>query len=309
MNYALVGAFVLTLGALLVAGVLWLASGGAWQTHYDVYQAVEEESVAGLNLNAPVKYNGVDVGKVQAIALDHTNPKTVNLFFAIERGTPVKEDTIAILKTQGLTGIAYVELSGGSVASPLLQAKEGARFPVIRTAPSLSARLENVLTSVLGKLDDTSNNINAMLSKENQAAIRSTLADVAAVARTVAARKNSIDTGLTDAAKTMHNTANATAHLDQLAERIGRAADAVQAMGTEVAKTSISTGAVVDGVGADVRRFSAETLPQIEHLAGELSSLSGSLRLLTEQTRRDPKGLIFGPTPVPDGPGESRGKP
>jgi len=125
----------------------------------------------------------------------------------------------------------------------------------------------------------------------------------------VAARKNSIDTGLTDAAKTMHNTANATAHLDQLAERIGRAADAVQAMGTEVAKTSISAGAVVDGVGADVRRFSAETLPQIEHLAGELSTLSGSLRLLTEQTRRDPKGLIFGPTPVPDGPGESGEKP
>lgn len=308
MNYALVGAFVLTLGTLLVAGVLWLGSGGTWQTRYDVYQAVEDESVAGLNLNAPVKYNGVDVGKVRAIELDHTNPKTVNLFFAIKRGTPVKEDTVATLKTQGLTGIAYVELSGGSVASPLLAPKDGAAYPVIRTAPSLSARLENVLTSVLGKLNDTSNNINAMLSKENQAAFRSTLADVAAVARTVAARKHSIDAGLTDAARTLKNTAKTSADLDPLAERIGRAADALQAMGTEVAKTSISTGTVVDGVGADVRRFSAETLPQLEHLSRELSALSASLRLLTEQTRRDPKGLIFGPTPVPDGPGESGGK-
>jgi phospholipid/cholesterol/gamma-HCH transport system substrate-binding protein len=309
VNYTLVGAFVLTLGALLVAGALWLASGGAWQTKYDVYQAVEEESVAGLNLNAPVKYNGVDVGKVQAIELDHTNPKTVNLFFAIERGTPLKEDTIATLKTQGLTGIAYVELSGGSVASPPLCAKEGARYPVIQTAPSLSARLENVLTSVLGKLDDTSNNINAMLSKENQAAIRSTLADVALITRTVAARKGSIDAGLRDAAKTLNNTAKTSAHLDTLADRIGRAADAVENMGTEVAKTSISAGAVVDGVGTDAKRFSADTLPQLDRLLGELSTLSRSLHQLSEQTRRDPKGLIFGHTPVPNGPGESEGKP
>jgi len=309
VNYALVGAFVLTLGALLVAGVLWLASGGAWQTKYDVYQAVEEESVAGLNLNAPVKYNGVDVGKVQAIELDHTNPKTVNLFFAIKRGTPVKEDTIAILKTQGLTGIAYVELSGGSVASPLLGTPEGARYPVIQTAPSLSARLENVLSSVLTKLDGTTNNINAILSKENQEAFRSTLADIAVLARTIAARKDSIDAGLADAAKTLNNTAKASVNMDKLAERIGRAADAVQAMGFEVAKTSISTGAAVDMVGADVKRFSTETLPELERLLGELSTLSSSLRLLTEQTRRDPKGLIFGHTPVPDGPGESGGKP
>lgn len=309
MNYTLVGAFVLALGVVLVAGALWLASGGAWQTQYDVYQAVEEESVAGLNINAPVKYNGVDVGKVQAIQLDPVNPKTVNLFFAIERGTPVKEDTIAILKIQGLTGIAYVELSGGSVASPLLRAMEGRRYPVIQTAPSLSARLENVLSSVLAKLDDTSRNINAMLSKENQDAIRSALADIAVIARTVAARKDSIDTSLLDAAKTLNNTAKASVNMDKLAERIGRAADAVQAMGIEVAKTSISTGATVEGVGADVKRFSNQTLPELERLLGELSSLSSSLRVLTEQTRRDPKGFIFGHTPVPDGPGESGGKP
>ncbi len=309
MNYTLVGAFVLILGAVLVAGVLWLASGGAWRTKIDVYQAVEEESVAGLNLNAPVKFNGVDVGKVQAITLDHTNPKSVNLFFAIDRGTPVKEDTIAILKTQGLTGIAYVELSGGSGSSPLLRAKEGAKYPVIRTAPSLSARLENVLSSVLAKLDDTSNNINAVLSKENQSAFSHTLADLATIAHTVAARKDSINNGLADAAKTFKNTAKASDNMDKLAQRIGGAADSVTTMGNEVSKTSIGVGAAVDVVGSDVKRFSTETLPELERLLGELSTLSGSLRLLTEQTRRDPKGLIFGHTPVPEGPGESEEKP
>jgi len=308
VNYPLVGAFVLVLGAVLVAAGLWLASGGAWQTKYDLYLAVEEESVAGLNLNAPVKYNGVDVGKVQAIELDQSKPKTVNLFFAIKRGTPVKEDTIAILKTQGLTGIAYVELSGGSVTSPLLRSKEGASFPVIQTAPSLSARLENVLSGVLAKLDDTSNNINAILSKENQVAFHNTLADLATVTRTIAARKGSIDSGLVNAASTLKNTAKASTQLDPLAQRIGRAADAIEKMGNDVSQTSISAGAVVDGVGADVTRFSAETLPELERLLDQLSALSGSLRLLTEQTRHDPKAFIFGHQPGPNGPGESEEK-
>lgn len=304
MNYALVGTFVLALGAVLIAGVLWLASGGAWQKQYDLYLAVEDESVAGLNLNAPVKYNGVDVGKVRSIELDLANPQRVNLLFAIERGTPVKEDTIAVLKTQGLTGIAYVELSGGAIGSPPLRAKPGSRYPEIRTKPSLSARLENILTSVLTKLDGTSSAINAILGVENQAAFKSALADIAIVARTVAARRDTIDAGITQAGRTLDNTAKATVQMEAVVARIGRSADAVEKMGNEVAKTSASAGQAVDAIGPDVKRFSTETLPELERLMGELGILSKSLRRLSEQTTRDPRGLIFGRSPVPEGPGE-----
>ena len=309
MNYALVGAFVLTLGAVLVAGALWLASGGAWQKKYDVYLAVEDESVAGLNQDAPVKYNGVDVGKVQAIQLDHANPQRVNLLFAIERGTPIKEDTIAVLKTQGLTGIAYVELNGGAAGSPPLLIQPGAQYPQIRTSPSLAARLENVLTSALAKLDSTSNNINAILSPENQAALRSALADIAVVARTVATRKDSIDTSLSDAATSLKNTAKASAKMDALMERVGRGADAVEKMGNSVAATSASAGKTVDAVGIDMRHMSTETLPELERLLAELRTLSTSLKTLTDETRRDPHGLIFGRTPAAGGPGEQENQP
>ncbi|MBK6558002.1 MAG: MCE family protein [Comamonadaceae bacterium] len=309
VSYSIVGAFVIVLGAALVAGVLWLASGGAWQKKVDLYRAIEDESVAGLNLNAPVKYNGVDVGKVRAIELDHANPNRVNLLFAIERGTPIREDTIAVLKTQGLTGIAYVELSGGAADSPPLLATPGNEYPLIRTKPSLSARLENILTSVLTKLDGTSNAINAILSAENQAAFRSAMADIATVARTIAARRDTIDAGITQAGRTLDNTAKATVQLEAVVARIGRSADAVEKMGTEVARTSLSAGKAVDAVGADVNRFSTETQPELERLLGELGALSTSLRRLSEQTTRDPRGLIFGRTPVPDGPGEKGGAP
>jgi phospholipid/cholesterol/gamma-HCH transport system substrate-binding protein len=309
VNYAVVGAFVLVLGAVLIGAALWLASGGAWQKKYDLYLAAEDESVAGLNLNAPVKYNGVDVGKVRAISLDHVNPNRVNLLFAIEQGTPIKEDTIAVLKTQGLTGIAYVELSGGAIDSPPLLASAGNDYPVIHTKPSLSARLENILTNVLTKLDSTSNNINAILSVENQAAFQSALADIATVARTIAARKDTIDAGIGNAGRTLENSAQVSAQMGAVVQRIGRSADAVEKMGTEVAKTSASAGKTVDAVGAEVKHLSMETLPELERLLGELSTLSSSLRRLSEQTTRDPRGLLFGHQPVPPGPGEAGVKP
>ncbi len=305
MNFAVVGAFVLLLGTVLVAGALWLASGGALQKKYDLYLAIEDESVAGLNLNAPVKYNGVDVGKVRKIQLDPANPERVNLIFAIERGTPIKEDTVAVMKTQGLTGIAYVELSGGTRDALPLRPTEGSDYPVIRTKPSLSARLENVLTSVLTKLDSTSSNINAILSNENQAAFKNILADIASVAHTIAARKGEIDTGMVNAARTLENASRASAQAGPLIDRIGRSAEAVEKMGNAVALTSASAGKTVNSIGADVKRFTAETLPELERLLGELNVLSVSLRRLTEQTERNPASLLFGRKPVPEGPGES----
>ena len=308
MNYALVGTFVLALSAVLIAGVLWLASGGAFQKKYDLYMAIEDESVAGLNLNAPVKYSGVDVGKVRQIHLDPNNPERVILLFAIERGTPIKEDTVAVLKTQGLTGIAYVELSGGARDAPLLRATAGSEYPVIRTKPSLSARLENVLSTVLAKLDSTSSTISALLSEENRAAFTSALADISAVARTIAARKSTLDAGMASAARTFENTSRATAQLGPALERIGRSADAVEKMGNEVALAGASAGKTVDAVGTDVKRFTAETLPELERLLGEMSVLASSLRRLSEKIEGSPGGLLLGRRPVQPGPGEGTAK-
>ena len=312
MNYAVVGGFVLVLGAALIAGVLWLASGGAWQTKFDLYLAMEDESVAGLNLNAPVKYNGVDVGKVHDIRLDSVNPERVRLILAIERGTPIKVDTVAVLRTQGLTGIAYVELRGGAPDAAALVAAGPGLLPEIRTKPSLSARLENILTTVLAKLDSTSNNINALLSDENRLAVKSALADIATVSRTLAARKDTLDAGLASAARTFDNSARVTAQLGPVIERvaplinrIGRSADAIEKLGNEAALASTSAGKTVDAVGADVKRLTAETVPEMTRLLGELNVLSASLRRLSEQTERNPSSLLFGRSPVPPGPGET----
>jgi len=126
------------------------------------------------------------------------------------------------------------------------------------------------------------------------------------VAHTIAARKNEIDAGIAHAARTLENTARTTARLDPMIDRIQRGAEAVEKMGDEVARTSASTGKTVNSIGADVKRFTAETMPELERLLGELNVLSISLRRLTEQTERNPSGLLFGRRPLPEGPGEEK---
>ncbi len=297
MNPALVGAFVLVFGGALIAVALWLASGGATSRPVDLYLAIVDESVAGLNVNAPVKFNGVDVGQVRSIRLDPANPKRVRLMFAIERGTPIQADTEAVLKSQGLTGIAYVELADTGTGSLPPRAVPPEIYPQIRTKASLSATLENVMFGVLAKLDRTTGNIDTLLSSANQQALSQALADVALLTKTLAARRHDIDTGIQAAARTADNAARASAQLGAVMDGVARSAAAVEKLGNQAASASTGAGRTVDAVGADAQR-----------LLAELQALSTALRRFSEQTERQPASLLFGRSPVPDGPGETPGK-
>ena len=309
MNYTLVGAFVIVLGAALIAGVLWLAAGGAWRQKMDFYLTIMEESVSGLSANAPVKFNGVDVGQVRVIRLDPANPDRVILTLAIERGTPITVDTLAVLKTQGLTGISSIELAGGARGSaPLLATAQG-DWPVIRSKPSLSARLEDVLTTVLAKVEGTATTLDALLSEDNRAAVSSSLADIAVLTRTLAARAPAIDATIEHAAQTMQDTrrvaAVMAADLGPVILRVGRSADALEKMGQDTALASAQAASAVIGVGRDVRQLSADTAPELQRLLADLQGLTTSLRRLSDAAERSPSSLLLGRGAVADGPGEA----
>jgi phospholipid/cholesterol/gamma-HCH transport system substrate-binding protein len=304
VNYAAVGVFVLALCAICIAAILWLAVGAGTKKDYALYMAIINESVAGLNVDAPVKFMGVDVGKVQKITLDPANPQEVQLLFAIEKGTPIREDTEAVLKTQGLTGIAYVELSGGSPDSPPLPTAAPGRYPTIRTKPSLSARLENVLTSVLAKLDRTSANVDAMFDDDNRAAVKKILASTSIVMDTIALQDKEITRFISSAAKTADDTARAAPHIDPMLTRISKAADAVEIMAKEMNLASTDARKAFAEVSTGVHQFTGETLPESDRLLAELNVLLTSLRRLSEQTERNPSSLLRGRQPVPLGPGE-----
>jgi phospholipid/cholesterol/gamma-HCH transport system substrate-binding protein len=305
VNYGLVGGFVLVLGALLVSGVLWLAAGLGGRQAMVPYQAVIQESVAGLDVDAPVKYLGVDVGKVSLIEIDPLNSQQVRLSFQIRHGTPIKQDSVAVIKTQGLTGIAYIELSGGTAGSPPLVAGADGLPPMIPFKLSLSARLENVLTQVLGTVSRVSDDLSALIDADNRAAFKATLADVATVAQALAAQQGHIRAGLQDAARTAQLTAQAGAQLQPTLQRIASSAQAVEDMALVARQAGTSAAAAADAAASGVQQVSSSTLPDLSRLMSELNQLSISLRRLSDQTTASPSSLLLGGPPPQPGPGES----
>lgn len=311
VNYTRVGAFVLLLGTALIAGVLWLATGIGSKKQYETYQSIFQESVSGLNLDAPVKYLGVDVGKVHEIGIDPKNPRQVRLMLLIERGTPISQDTEAVLKTQGLTGVAYVELSGGSEGAAPLAASSDGEIPTIRSKPSLSARLENVLTTVLANVDRMSNNLNSVFDADNRLALKTMLADTAALTHTLAAQQDAISSGIADASRTARNAARASERLtpviDKLEpaiQRIAASALAVESMAKTANLASDRVGRTADVATSGLRQIRNETLPELARSLAELNELTISLRRLAEQTERNPNSLLLGAPPRRTGPGE-----
>lgn len=304
VNYVLVGLFVLLLSAAMIAGVLWLSASNQYSKVFDTYLAYMHESVSGLNLNAPVKFRGVTVGKVQQISLDTSNPEQVRLEFSIERGTPITVDTIAVLKAQGLTGIAYVELSGGSSQSPLLKPTKEAPYPVIQTGLSLLGRLDIGMTGLLINLNRTSENLNALLDDENRSAIKQTLAHVAAITGSLAARKADIDKAVTSTSLTLENMAEISGQLPGLIERMGHSAESLESMAKSTKSASISVSKTFDGVGPDAAHFAGGGLLELERLITEMRELSLSLQRITHQVEQDPSILLRGKEARQPGPGE-----
>ena len=297
VNFAVVGLFVLLLGTALIAGVLWFSSGKSYRTEYDIYQTYMKESVSGLNINAPVRYRGVEVGRVQSIKLAPGNVEQVQLTMGIVHGTPIKIDTVALLQTHGLTGLTYVELTGGSRDAPELTRKDDQKYPVIKTGPSLMTRLDTSVTSLLTQLNRTAANINALLNDDNRRAIGQILADLETVSHTLAARRTTIDAGLSDAALTLKNTARIS---DQLPQQIQRSADAFNKMSNELANTSAAARATLEGT----QQFADQTLPQIQQLVEQLRDLTGSLQRLSGELEQNPSAILRGKAAPQKGPGE-----
>jgi len=306
VNFTVVGLFVLALSVTGIGGVLWLSSGKSYRKAYDVYYAYMTESVSGLNRNAPIKYRGVDVGRVRRIELAPGDVERVLLVLEIERGTPIKQDTVAVLRSQGLTGIAYVELAGGSRDSPRLAAQAGQDYPVIKTGPSLMVRLDNAITALLTNLNEASENFNALVDQDNRRAFKQTLADLQTVSRALAARSAAIDAGLTGAARTMENTARLTADLPRLVERVERSAGTFEKMSAELARAGANANTAIDGARDEARQFAGQTMPEIHLLVVELRELTGSFKRASEQLERDPSVLLFGRPARKKGPGENK---
>ena len=174
-NYVLIGVFVLLLTLTFISVILWLSAGGTGRV-YKEYLVYMKESVSGLSRDNVVKYHGVDVGRVREIGLDPLRAGEVRLLLQIDEDTVLREDTVATLETQGLTGLAFINLTGGSAASPQLQARPGEKYPVIESRRSTWGRLDRAVEELVSNLIDVSKLLKVVLSEENKQSLTRTLA-------------------------------------------------------------------------------------------------------------------------------------
>src|SRR6266446_7257486 len=149
-HYFVEGLFIIGIAVAAAFFSVWLVSSG----HRDdvIYRIHFAESVSGMALGDPVKFHGVNVGTVKAMALDVADPRKVQVDVSLRKEAPVKTDTKASLKLKGITGVVYIELNGGSPnAQTLVAATPEGTIPEIPSEKTGLALVIDQLPRVVEK--------------------------------------------------------------------------------------------------------------------------------------------------------------
>jgi phospholipid/cholesterol/gamma-HCH transport system substrate-binding protein len=307
VNYTLVGLFVLVLGSGLIATGIWLSGRGddrVYQTHV----AYMNESVAGLNPRAAVKYRGVDVGNVRRIGLDPEG--RVRLLLDIEEGTPLNDNTVAVLSSYGITGLVFVDLktvAKGWARGCRKSGKEKQRYPEISTCPSLLAEVSSLpmeVKAAVRQLQQVAEAVHQFLAgPDTRGSLIQVLHNLERISGTLAANDQQIVEGLGRINAVLGDTAAASKRLPEVVGRAGDTLTAFQGTTTTIQRAVENLDGLVAELRAELKRASTGPVAQSEPLIGELRQATVALRRLAGDLERQPNLLIYGRTRRP-GPGE-----
>lgn len=174
-NFILVGAFTL-LGILGALGFfIWLAKVQV-DRQYATYGILFED-VSGLDASGSVLFNGIPVGRVIGLAIYPKDPSRVLATVEIDATTPVRANTVAQLMSQGVTGVSYIALAGGSIDAPPLTAPPG-ELPIIRSRRSTVQALVQDAPDLLAQATELLAQLQALVSPENRTYVTNILHNV-----------------------------------------------------------------------------------------------------------------------------------
>lgn len=306
-SYLLVGSFVLALIAGLVVFVMWAAKVQLEKTS-DIYFIYFTGSVTGLQEGSPVRYAGVAVGTVKDIRIDPDNVQRVRVTVEVQEDTPIKADSVASLEMQGLTGLAYVQISAGTHSSERLSGEDG-DFPVIPSRPSTFATVVDAAPAVLNRTLEVTDRLVGFLTAENQRAFSEILINIQTVTRELAANRSDIGGTLAEiralsaelrhASETLTKSADATfaqtrktlASLDGDArEMTGELVE----LSKSLRRTSDQLGNLVKENREPVRAFTSTGLYELSLVIAETRDLVSSLQRVASRIERDPSEVLFG---------------
>lgn len=281
-NFLLIGAFTLfgILGSL--GFFLWLAKVEIDRQY--AYYDILFDDVSGLGEAGDVRYNGLPVGQVVGLSLDEDDSGKIRVRIEIDGGTPVKTDTEATLQLLGVTGVSYVALSGGSPGADPLTAAPGEDVPVITAGRSAIQSLFEQTPELLSKAIVLLDDLHAVVSPENQAAVGNILANLENAS-------GGLDKALADFSSLSDDLSRASAVIGEFTDRLAPVADSAETtlntanetlksvrVAVEEARATIgeATGALASARQAfdSANGLMAEDLPR---LIGRVESTAGTV--------------------------------
>ncbi len=310
-NYALIGAFVMLAAAAVIGFALWLGSS-QFNRDFAQYDVVFKGPVT-LEEGSSVRYIGIKVGEVESVRIDRRDASFVRARLRVDKSTPVKTDSTAIIDFAGITGVTFVQINAGSDnAGPLLR-KPGQEVPVIEAGATPLAALFDGGAEIVGQAGVTMEQVRAVLTNENIAAFSETLANV----RDITAALSEDDKAL------LTQTIATLASLERAGDNLSKASDDITSVATsvegELSGLNVELKALVAELGAATGDASAtltesrkaiqaatslveggasDTVQQTSLAAQELRSLIARLDRLTRELEQNPQGLVVG-KPLP----------
>lgn len=312
-SYVLVGSFVLALAATASIFVIWLAKIELDRepTQYVIHF---RGSVTGLQIGSAARYRGVPIGSVTDIGIDPENIERIRVLIEVAEGTPVTEDTVATLGLQGITGVAFIQLSGGTQESRPLKPKIPGSLAVI---PSQTSGLEQVLEKapeLFTKAVLIADRLSLLIDDKNLSAVRETLANLQNLTGVLADRSKTLDTVLVDTEKTLLGVREAAQSVDQLARQLNRDTKPVisgaglafknlegtlldtRKMIRTFEKLSREMEKLVAENRLPIRDFTSGGMYELSQFIAEARVLVAALTRLMAQVERDPARFFFGDT-------------
>ena len=299
--YALaVGLFTLLLGAGVVFAALWLSGD---TERREIYQLESRYPVTGLNPQAPVRFRGVEVGRVESIAFSRDQARTIVLTVSVKSGTPITRGTYAQLGSQGVTGLAYVILDDDGDKPELLSAAASAQAR-ISVRQSYFDEIAGTGRHLVADANNVAKRLSALLSEGNQAQLMKTLTSLDEATRGITEFARKLDPAIRnvpamtdDARKALASADTLLANMNKLTVELMQRADTLE----RVSKSAEQVGGAAQSFsGAAV----TDTLPRINALLEELARNSRNLDRLLTELNEQPGSLVFGRPAVAPGPGE-----
>lgn len=293
-NYVLIGAFTLVISAFLLLFGLWAAKFSS-ERDWREYLVIFTEPVTGLTEGSSVQYNGIAIGTVETLDLDARDPRRVIARLKVKAETPVKVDTRAKLSITGLTGVPFIQLTGGSPNAPELMARNGDELPVIRTEASALQNIADTANRLVARMDE-------VLSEENVKRIANTLANIESMTGAVAAQRDDLRALVVNAREaseqlsaTLKTTNRTVEDVDR--ELVDKLPGLVAKLDSTLTRLDAAAGgasAVIDENRAAIHSFANDGLAQLGPTLTELRALVRDLRRISDRLEGSPARYLLG---------------